>query len=74
LEIVATVTAPSPATLVEQLAATLPPGTSAEQTRRLVRGAVRRARRDGLPITQQVVVSLLTQECSRQRGHVTERR
>jgi len=65
--IVAFVTAPPQASLVGQLAVTLPPGTSAAQTRRLVRNAVRRARREGLPITEQVLVELLLEECGERR-------
>jgi len=66
--IVGFVTAPPQASLVEQLAATLPPGTSAAQTRRLVRNAVRRARRERLPLTQEVLVELLIEECGGQQN------
>jgi len=71
--IVTFVTAPNPATLVEQLAATLPRGTTAEQTRRLVRNAVRRARREGLPLTSQVLAVLASDECGRARHRLVGR-
>lgn len=58
------VNASSPASLVEQLATTLPRGTSAAQTRRLVRAAVRRARREGMQLSQQLLVELLSEECA----------
>jgi hypothetical protein len=65
--IVTLMSASSPASLVDQLAVALPPGTTIEQTRRLVRDAVRRAHREGLPVTEQVLVGLASEACSHER-------